>query len=177
VLSKILIILGFLSLGFGVLFLWQRNNPQRLAFLDSTQTSIRACMDLKNPPVAIKINDIDINLPIIPAEIHNRQWDTTTKGVSWLDNSPNPGEHGNSILYAHNWTSLFGNLPKAKPGQKIQINFKDKTKKTFLVQNTAMVKPDQLGILDQTADKRITLYTCAGFMDSKRFVVTAKLID
>ena len=134
-------------------------------------------MDNKNPPVAIAIKGLNINLPIIPAEIHSTQWDTTTKGVSWLDNSPEPGENGNSILYAHNWTSLFGNLPKVKPGQKIQIGFKDNTKKNFLVQNTAIVKPNQLGILDQTTDKRITLYTCTGFMDSKRFVVTAKLID
>lgn len=86
-----------------------------------------------------------------------------------------PGEPGNSILYGHNWTSLFGNLPKTKPGERVDIGFSDGSMQQFIVEYTSIVSPDEIEIIEQTEDTRITLYTCTGFLDSKRFVVVAKL--
>jgi len=44
---------------------------------------------------------------------------------------------------------------------------------TFIVKESYSVTPDQSHILTQTADVRLTLYTCDGFLDLKRFVVIA----
>ena len=49
--------------------------------------------------------------------------------------------------------------------------------RNFLVEYTSVVDPNQTYILSQTKDKGITLYTCTGFLDTKRFVVTATLIN
>jgi sortase (surface protein transpeptidase) len=49
----------------------------------------------------------------------------------------------------------------------------DGVKKEFKVEYTATVDPSQTYIIDNTKDTRITLYTCTGFLDSKRFVVVA----
>jgi len=67
----------------------------------------------------------------------------------------------------------LGKLPKVKPGQEITIVFTDGSSKIFTIEYTSVVTPDQTHILNPTADSRITLYTCTGLFDNKRFVVTA----
>ena len=126
-------------------------------------------------PQEIVIRDLNIYLPIYPAEIKNNSWESTTEGVSYLSSSPLPGNTGNSIIYGHNWESLLGRLTKIKPGQEIQILYADKTAKTFVVEYTQVTTSDQTHILSQTKDKRLTIYTCTGFLDFKRFVAVALL--
>ena len=116
-----------------------------------------------------------MDLEIIPSKITNNTWEATSQGVSHLSSSPIPGEKGNSILYGHNWTNLLGNLTKIKPGAEINIILKNREKKIFIVEYVSIVGPNDTQILADTDDTRITLYTCTGFLDSKRFVVTALL--
>lgn len=80
-------------------------------------------------------------------------------------------------MYGHNWTSILGNLPKVKTGDVITVTMHDGKKKDFRIEYTAVVTPDQDYIIDNTNDVRLTLYTCTGFLDSKRFVVVAKPIS
>lgn len=127
----------------------------------------------KKSPQYIEIPDIGVRLPIIPSEIKNGTWETTSKGVSYLTSSPIPGNTGNSILYGHNWTNLLGSLTRVKPGTQIIITYADGSKNNFTVEYTGTVKPDQIGILNQTNDVRITIYTCTGFLDSQRFIAVA----
>ncbi len=124
-------------------------------------------------PYSLEIPSIHANLPIIPALIQGKTWETTTKGVSYLKTTPIPGEKGNSVIYGHNWKTILGDLTQVKPGQKIIITMNDGVKKEFKVEYTATVDPSQTYIIDNTKDTRITLYTCTGFLDSKRFVVVA----
>lgn len=176
-LSNIFLLLGIFSLLLvGALF-WQRTNPQKLAFdYNQNQTiAVNSSSNLGYKPVQITIQDLEIDLPIYPAGIKNNQWEATTKGVSYLVSSPLPGEEGNSILYGHNWPNRLGNLKKAKPGQEIKITFDNGETKIFTVESTQIVSPNQSQILDQTPDRRLTVYTCTGFWDSKRFVAVAIL--
>jgi len=102
-------------------------------------------------------------------------WPTSTSGAEYLTSSPLPGSMGNSIIYAHDWVSLFGPLRSAKVGQKVVVTYPDKTKKTFVIAYTTIVPSNQASILASSTDKRITLYTCTGFLDSQRFVAVAIL--
>ncbi len=151
--------------------MWLRYNPQRLAFKKVAAPVTQSHDD--NPPEYLEIPSLHISLPIYSAAIHNNVWETTTEGISYWSQSPVPGQKGNSILYGHNWTSLLGNLIYSKPGQKIIIEYRDRTKKTFIIDKTAVVPPSQIHILDPSSDARITIYTCTGFLDSKRFVAVA----
>jgi len=155
---------------------WQRRNPDRLRFdIDNIKIE-RAEENIDKKPVLLRIKDLGIELPIYEAEIKdNNKWPTTTEGISYLVSSPIPGEIGNSILYGHNWANLLGNLTKAKPGQIVEIIFSDWSRKIFTIANTQVVSPSQTEILKNSDDTKLTLYTCTGFLDSKRFVVTAKL--
>ena len=170
--SRTLIFFGILVLIFGGFLLFQRNTPQRLSFKNYQPASQISHVEQQS---RMTIPSLNMDLEIIPSKITNNVWEATSQGVSYLSSSPIPGEKGNSILYGHNWTSLLGNLTRIKPGEEISINIKDKEKKTFIVEYVSIVGPNDTQILANTNDARITLYTCTGFLDSKRFVVTALL--
>lgn len=149
-------------------------NPNRLSFRDTQYEKKKELAVHLKTPKAITIQDINVQLPIIPASIKDGIWETTDKGVSYLVQSPVPGSYGNSILYGHNWTKLLGKLVYIKPGQSFEIEFSDGSIEKFTIQTTAYVLPTDIAVLRQSKDSLVTLYTCAGPFDSKRFVVTAR---
>jgi len=170
--ARFFLFTGVVFLIFGAYLIFERYNPQKLGFNNVPTSSLVSSYAF---PKEIIIADLNIRLPIYPAKIQNNKWEATTKGASYLVSSSIPGDVGNSIIYGHNWTNLLGALPKIKPGQKIEIILDNNEKRTFTVENTSIVAPSQTSVLEGTSDKRITLYTCTGFLDSKRFVVTAIL--
>ena len=173
-LSRIFIILGLSFYAIGIYNIWLRIDPNRLSFQNYHSKS-DASVNSNDLPQRVIIKNLNINLPVIPAKVTNNVWETTNDGASYLKSSPIPGSNGNSVIYAHNWTNLFGNLTNAKPGETIEIEFKDKSRKTFEIEYTSIVLANQSSILSPSKDKRITLYTCTGFLDSKRFVVVGIL--
>lgn len=176
-LSRLLISLGIIFYVLGIYNIWLVKNPNRLAFQKySYANEVHTEKDAKlTAPVRIIIKKQNIDLPIIPSHIINNEWETTSMGASYLASSPIPGQKGNSVIYAHNWASLFGNLVNVAPGDEVQIQYRDNTIRTFIVKYTSTVAPETYSILNPTTDKRITLYTCTGFMDSHRFVAAAIL--
>lgn len=170
--SKYLITIGLLCIIFGIFLLWERNNPKRLSFQQYSSTNYS---NYNVIPVRIYIPSVNINLPVVQSTIQNNQWPNSTEGISYLTSSPLPGKKGNSILYGHNWNNLLGNLKDTKPGEKIEIEYSDGTIKVFSINAMGVVTPDQTHVLLPSNDVRITLYTCTGFLDTKRLVVTALL--
>lgn len=170
-LSSLFLLFGvLLVLVSGYLF-YIRNYSNKLSF---TKIPPNNSSQKTNIATTISIPKIFKTLPIIPSKINKGKWETTEQGISFLTSTPNPGQKGNSVLYGHNYKSLLGNLAKIKPGDEIIVTFSDNSKRTFVVDTTAEVSPIQTDIIDNTNDTRITLYTCSGFFDSKRFVVVAK---
>lgn len=170
---KLFVVFGATCLFLAAFLIWQRNTPRRLSFrVDSLHTQQTSVVSSKIPRTLI-IKDLGIELPVIGAKLENGRWEATGDGVSYLVSSAVPGEVGNSILYGHNWPNLLGKLPKAKPGQDIYVVFDDGTTKRFVIEYTSVVTPDQTHILGPSRDARLTIYTCTGFLDTKRFVVTA----
>lgn len=176
VLSRACIIAGIALVCLSLALFIARYNPYRLAFtaqpIPTPHTENETVMT--SEPIRISLPDISIDLPIVRSTIHDQKWETSSQGVSYLDLSPIPGQKGNSILYGHNWTNLLGPLVHAKPGQRIYISYADGSVSTFKIQATALVSPQDTSILAPSNDIRVTIYTCAGFMDSQRFVVTAR---
>jgi len=170
--GKGFIIFGIILLIASAALTYQRVNPSRLKF-ENYAPDDSSTVNIVGVPKRLIIDDLGINLEVVPGNIKNDKWSTTYDGVSYLSSSPIPGTAGNSILYGHNWASLLGNLKSAKPGQVIEI-VDDSGKVTkFEISFVQVVGPNEKSILDQTSDSRITLYTCTGFLDTKRLVVTA----
>ncbi|MBI4008655.1 sortase [Candidatus Roizmanbacteria bacterium] len=174
--TKFFKLFGIACLVLALLLLWQRNNSQRIVFKEFPQVK-KNKQSRQSPPSRIVIKKVNIDLPLFPAKIVGQRWDLTNKGASWLDFSPIPGDRGNSILYGHNWTNLLGNLIFVRPGAEIEIFYKDGSHKIFIVDGTATVNPDNVSVLSQTNDSRITIYTCTGLFDQKRYIVAASLKD
>ncbi len=158
----------------GLYQLYLREAPARLAFNDYKYEK-SVLTESGKIPERVTIKDLDIDVPIYTAKVVDNKWPTTENGASYLITSPLPGTDGNSVMYAHNWKSLFGNLVNAKTGQEVQVVYPDKSVKTFVISYTSEVSPEESTILAPSTDKRITLYTCSGFLDSKRFVAVALL--
>lgn len=175
---RLLVLIGFILYGFGMYLIWQRNNPDRLAFTNFSNSpeikKIKENSSEKITPIAISIPDVKISLPIYPAKIINDVWETTTEGASYLVSSPIPGTKGNSIIYAHDWGNLFGNLLYVEPGVEVVVEFSDGSKSKFIIESTKVVAFDDSSVLNDTGDPVLTLYTCTGFLDSQRFVAVAK---
>lgn len=174
--GNILIIAGLFFLIITAYLYWQKVNPWKLSFSKIPKSqNVTATTRVK--PISISLPDLNIDLPIIEAEIKNNSWPTTDKGVSYLITSTEPGQVGNSIFYGHNWENILGRLSKVKPGQNIIVNLENGKNLTFKIDTVSIVSPNQTNVLDESADKRITVYTCTGFLDTKRLVAVAKLVE
>lgn len=174
--SYLFLILSLVFFSAGAYHLWLRNDPNRLAFSNYSAQE-RSLNRIETLPTRVTIERLSIDIPLVPAQLRGSQWETTERGASYLLSSPIPGETGNSVIYAHNWASLFGKLPTIASGDKITIRYADGSSKTFVVKNTSVVSPDDTFVLRETTEKQLTLYTCIGWFDTKRFVAIAVLND
>lgn len=170
--AKIFLGLSILSLFFTTFFIYERYVPVTLAANLKSEVIKSDIL-----PSEIIIPSLNIDLPVFPATLKSGKWDLTSKGVSFLMFSDSSLVPTNNILYGHNWPNLLGNLTKLQLGQVIELKYQDNLKKDYIIISLKVVNPEDISILSNPSESEIlTLYTCTGFLDSKRFVVTAKLI-
>lgn len=125
-------------------------------------------------PVRLRLPSVSLDLLVVPAYKTGSRWPTTSRGISYLASSPLPGEIGNSIFYGHNWSRILGQLKNSRPGDPLAIVYSDGRTNTFTIQEVKTVGPNATEILDPADFPQITLYTCTGFLDTRRLVVTAR---
>jgi len=171
-LARIFLFTGLLCFVLLSILVYQRYRPNPLAFQGAVFTRELSVTYQKNP-IRIQIPEVGIHLPILSSEVIGNTWQTTEKGVSYLTSTPLPGKRGNAVLYGHNWPNLLGPLHNVKVGDRIAVTYPDDTTVDFTVSYITVVTPEQVKILDNSDDIRLTIYTCTGFLDSKRLVITA----
>jgi LPXTG-site transpeptidase (sortase) family protein len=127
-------------------------------------------------PTRIDIEKIGVSLPIGETSIKDGKWSINPDGASHLDISADPGVEGNIIIYDHNLIHRFGKISELKPGDIIVVTSEDKKEYRYKVYETIIVDPTQVDVLHNYDTQTLTLYTCYGFLDSKRFVVKAERV-
>ncbi len=167
ILSKCLIIAGLISIFFGTSLYIQTIIPTSIDPSEASE-SINS-----KYPQAITITSINVNLPIIPSSKTNGKFETTKNGVTYLTDSVLPSETGNSVFYGHNWSNLLGNLKSVKRGDSIQLKYASGEIKTFTIDLITEMPAKYAKVALESDQKVMTIYTCSGFMDSKRIIVTA----
>lgn len=147
--------------------------------------------DTKSPdPSAgpqVVIPSINVTAPVV-SEPGTAEWQVQLalrRGVVRYATSAEPGQPGNVVLFGHSsgqpWAPgdykfVFTLLDKLKPGDTVQLD-SDGTRYTYQVTGSQVVLPDQISVLEHTADPTLTLITCTPVGSSaKRLVVSAKLI-
>lgn len=123
----------------------------------------------------MRIERLGVTLPIYKASVVGGKWETTAKGLSHANNSAGLGSSGNTVIYGHNWPNMLKRLPDLKPGDVITVSLSESEVITYSVTYTATIMPDDTSLTRNTADSRLTLYTCIGLLDRDRYVVVAHL--
>jgi sortase A len=117
-----------------------------------------------------------INLDVIVVEGTNHK--ALRIGPGHLKNTPVPGENGNAVISAHRDT-FFRHIYELEKGDDIQVRREGRTY-TFEVTGKKIVDPDDLSVLKNTSDPRLTLITCYPTYyvgpAPKRLVVFARLV-
>lgn len=132
----------------------------------------------ENPkPIKLFIPNIKISLSVSDGSYIADRWVISEGGVSYLTTSAVPGSLGNSVFYGHNRTEILGRLPNLKIGESIYIVMDNGKFVKYEVYEKKEIKPEQVEILNQSTDSRLTIYTCSGFLDTARFVVLAKNVS
>lgn len=125
------------------------------------------------PPLRILIPKQNVNLSIVEARVVNGYWELSETTASHGIGSANPGEIGNTVIFAHARDGLFGPLRNITSNQEIYILTKDRWYR-YSVTETKFVDPNAIETISPTADETLTLFTCSGFLDTKRLIVVAK---
>lgn len=162
---------------FGIYNIYLRENPKKLSF-DNFAVAKQYTADSprgKSIPVKVTIHSVGIDSPVYETGMNGNIPATIENGASYFSESPLPGEKGNSIIYAHNWKNLFGPLVSVKPGDEVKVVYADGSSKIFEIEYVSVVDPSESTIIAPSKDARVTLYTCTGLFDSKRFVAVALL--
>lgn len=124
-------------------------------------------------PQQIKINDVGIELDVIPAYIENGIWQTSDTAATHLATSARPGEKSNMVIYGHNRAHLFRDLHQVDLDDVITVISSDGHEYQYKVVSRNVVTPDAIELVLPTDHEELTIYTCTGFLDTKRLVLKA----
>jgi sortase A len=181
-LSAILIVIGLALLGYVGHEYWAMHREQqalRQQWLEQQQAADVPAKAHAAPTDdgLTRVSIPKINLDLIVVEGTNHK--ALRLGPGHLKNTPLPGEMGNSVISAHRDT-FFRHIYELSKGDEIQVR-RDGRTYTFQVIGKRIVEPNDLSVVRNTDDARLTLITCYPTYyigpAPQRLIVTAKLMD
>jgi LPXTG-site transpeptidase (sortase) family protein len=125
----------------------------------------------------IRINELNIEGPILQGESSL----TMDQGFWHFPISKFPGEKGNVVIIGHRFMNMppakdtFFNLDQTKIGERIVVAHHE-GEFTYIVVDIKEVEPNDITVVQDSDDYRLTLITCTPLWTSeKRLVIVAKL--
>lgn len=150
----------------------QSTSPEEPIMADSSFVTNNQQIQI---PTRILIPAVNIDLPITLAKLTKGYWETSENTASFGEGSSPPGQKNNTVVFAHAREHLFLPLKDVKVKDRVYL-FSSTQYFSYEVESLTEVKPSDVYIVKKTEDERLTLFTCSGFLDSKRLVVIAKPI-
>lgn len=123
--------------------------------------------------IRVQIPAIKVDAPVVQGD----GWEQLKKGIGQHIPSTNPGKQGNLVLSAHNdiFGEIFRDLDKLKPGDEVVV-FTNERSYTYLVDDSEVVEPTAVEVLNPTKQSTVTLISCYPYLvDDQRIVITARL--
>lgn len=139
-------------------------------------------------PVRLQIPDINIDALIIPVGITASGAMDVPKNpsdVAWFALGPQPGNIGSAVFSGHygHWktgdSSVFDDLNKLNPGDKIYVQDEKGTVATFVVRKSKIFDPqaDASDIfVSSDGQAHLNLITCEGVWDSTQKTYSNRLV-
>ncbi len=84
---------------------------------------------------------------------------------------------GSTLIYGHNSKTIFGDLPRIKSGAEAVVTTDAGYVFTYIYQNTEMVTPTNVSVLNYQGGPRLTLQTCSGIWNESRQMFNFSLKD
>lgn len=141
----------------------------------NTEAFLGADLQSAPYPERILIPSLGMDLKIEKSKIIGGYWEVFSDKAGWGEGSGFPGQPGNQVIFAHAREGFFLPLRLIEVGTNIYI-LTDSDWYEYKVTGINEVSPDQIEVIAPTEDETLTLYTCSGYKDSKRLIVTAKPI-
>lgn len=172
----------YLLIGIGLVFIslavaWKINRSNILGFDGSTFAIATPAPQPISNPVTIAFPDLNLELGVTEAKITDGTWEISNTGASHWENSADPGQAGNIVIYGHNLNHLFGPIQDLTKDGTIILTNEQGVVTTYKIEKTVTVEPTEIEYVLPTDQETLTVYTCTGFLDSKRFIVIAKPIE
>lgn len=162
----------FLFLGTGLLILSTSHWYLRLRSLTPNMEIVEVKVENRDLPVHINI-PWKVDVDVVPSIIEDNRWSIAENAASVLVQSALPGEKGNVIVYGHNKREILGNIRAMKKGEIITLVTQLGKEYKYEAREIIEVSPTQTSYLEASSEEVLTLYTCSGLLDSKRFIVRA----
>lgn len=128
------------------------------------------------------IPKIGVSAPIIWNVPEDQVQNKLLEGVVHYQNTALPGSPGNIFITGHSsyyawinspYKDIFALLEKLTVGDKIYIQYPETTL-TYQIKDTKVVSPDELSVMDQGGENRLTLMSCVPVgTNLNRLIVTA----
>jgi sortase A len=131
------------------------------------------------PAAGTVIGRIDVPALQLSAPVLEGSDDRTLdRGAGHIEDTPFPGELGNIGIAGHRDT-VFRPLKRAKVGDEMLLTTADRVYR-YRITRTLIVDPEDVYVLDPTANPTLTLVTCYPFEyvghAPRRFIVQAGLV-
>ena len=123
--------------------------------------------------VRITIPSLAVDVPVIAGD----DWESLKKGAGHHIGSANPGERGNCVISGHNdiYGEVFRDLPDLSVGDEVIVHTLSASHR-YVVQQTRIVEPTEVSVMDGTSTPVLTLISCYPYrVDTHRIVVIASL--
>jgi LPXTG-site transpeptidase (sortase) family protein len=124
-------------------------------------------------PVKVEIPSVNLSLAIEQVAVEADKWKIPQSAAGHVLQSAYPTFAGNIILFGHNKRNIFGPLRWVQPNQTMTLTLQDGRTRTYTITEVFETEPSDLRVVEPSMNETLTLYTCSGFMDSKRWVVKA----
>jgi len=125
-------------------------------------------------PNKIVIEKVNINLKVEEGNVLNGKWEVSENFASHLSSSQSPSGNGNIVIYGHNKDSIFGPIRWLSEGDEIKLINEEGKEFGYKVEKTLEVSANDIQWVNPKNEETLTLYTCTGFLDLKRYIVIAK---
>ncbi|MFZ5437992.1 MAG: sortase [Patescibacteria group bacterium] len=155
-----------------ILILWGSFYFVRKFFWQS-YTRVKVLQNEDSFVTEVSFPSLNINRDVVTTHVKNGEWLLVDAAANYVYESARPGDVGPVIIYGHNTPAVFGQLTQLVVGQDIIVKTASGQKFYYLVTAKKVVDPDEVGLLESNKETLI-IYTCTGFLDSKRLVIIAK---
>lgn len=160
-LSAALMLIGIGVLGYVGSEYWAMYHEQKVLqreWLEQQKSAAAANTNVKavQDDGLTRVSIPKINLDVIVVEGTNHR--ALRVGPGHLKSTPAPGELGNSVISAHRDT-FFRHIYELAKGDEIQVRRGGRTY-TFQVTGKKIVEPNDVSVLKNSTDARLTLITC-----------------